>query len=220
MYIFDSTVLNTPPITMFWNSFVTITNFTVSGPSGSGIFYIQYNSKIILKNFTVSKFTCSNLEKGWIFSVISGSILLISTVSITNINTFSSLIHVDNSTLNGTNFYFESIFISGQSDTYVITSDLAHISISFLKLSNFFGGFLYSDQSYLELLNLSIANNIYKFGSLVSEISVFLLNKNWVFSLANSNFSNILTMTDGGVILKYSLNLNNFLVDFNEFGSF
>ena len=199
VYKYDETVTTRPQISMFWSAMVTITNFTVECSSGNGIFYIQYQSRVNLENFRVANFICTNPEKGCILSVLSNSTLTATKIELRNMRSISSLVHVDNSTITAKELILESIYIDGQSEPFAFTCELAHFLVSTLSYKTFFGGFLFSDQSYLELSNFTISDNIFQESKDSSEISVLSLSKCLIFQMKNSSFQNIKTSANGGV---------------------
>jgi len=184
---------------MLWSSIATFENFSIEILSGDGIFYIQYNSQILIKSFKIANYSCSNAEKGCIFSVVSNSSLIANMISIENITAIASLMHVDSSTLNLSNISLGDILINAQSDPFVITCDLGHLNVFTLLLQNFYGGVLESDQSFINFSDFSITMNNYTQSQGLFESPLFSISKSTNFTVKNSVFGNIQSGSSGGV---------------------
>lgn len=195
LFQFDSNYANQPQIAMFWSANVSLSNFTVIGPSGMGVFYIQYQSKVWLENVKISNFSCCNPEKGCIISGLSNSTIYLSNISLESIKSISSLIHIDNSSLLAQNLFFNSILING-SEAYAFSCELASLQLNNTNSTFFLGGFLQADQSLIRIKALNLKNNIFKEGFTPSAMS---LSQILTLIISDSNFENIETDSNGGV---------------------
>lgn len=196
LFEFDGNYANQPQIAMFWSANVSISNFTIIGPSGMGIFYIQYQSSVWLENIRISNFTCCNPEKGCIISGLSNSTIILSNLSLENMKSIGSLIHVDNSSFQAQNLFFFSISING-SEAYIFSCELAKLQINKTNSTVFLGGFLQADQSYIKIIALTLKNNIFKENF---SPSAMYLSQMFTLLITDSTFENIETESNGGVI--------------------
>ena len=200
-YEIDESVaeINRTQISMFWSAYLEITNFTVKSPSGMGVFYIQYQSTLILTNFQISDYKCTSTEKGCILSVLSSSVVNASAFYINEVTGKSSLFYLDSSAINAVNLTLNNIYINTQSVAFAMTCQISNCSVSFLKCENFFGGFLSSESSNIILYNIMLKNNIFHENESPSQISVLYLSQCYSLFVVHSSFQNIRTAADGGV---------------------
>lgn len=196
LFKFDEAHSNQPTVAMFWSATLKLINFTIIGSSGTNVFYIQYQSKVSFENIEISNFSCLNREKGCILSSLSNSTTTVTNVSIKNLKSISSLIHIDNSSFSGSIFDFKTISNIGSDDVYIFTLLLAKLFLYEADFTFFSGGFLYADQSFIQIQALNLKDNVFSSNLVVS--ALFLSNC-IMLSINGSIFENIKSPYYGGV---------------------
>ena len=183
-----------PLLCMLWSSIIVFENVTIEIPVSVGLFYIQYQSNITMRNFTISDFFFNYVELGCIFAVVSNSSLVANLFQFTNVKAFGSLIHVDNSVCKLTDLRMSNILIDGG---FALTSQLATLTLTQLSLFTFSGGLLSSDQSWLYLNKMAVAGN--NGSSVIGSNPILSFSKINSLIIQNSDFENITTNSNGGV---------------------
>ena len=193
-YRFNKTDVAQPLLCMLWSSIIVFENVTIEIPVSVGLFYIQYQSNITMRNFTISNFFFNYVEKGCIFAVVSNSSLVANLFQFINVKAFGSLIHVDNSACKLTDLRMSGILIDGG---FALTTQFATLTLTQLSLFTFSGGLLSSDQSWLYLNKMAVAGN--NASLVIGSNPILSFSKINSLIIQNSDFENITTKSDGGV---------------------
>lgn len=183
-----------PLLCMLWSSIIVFENVTIEIPVSVGLFYIQYQSNITMRNFTISNFFFNYVEKGCVFAVVSNSSLVANLFQFINVKAFGSLIHIDNSACNITDLRMNHIIIDGG---FVLSSQFATLNLTQLSLFAFSGGLLSSDQSWLFLNEMAIAGN--NGSSVVGSSPILSFSKVNSLIMQHSDFEDITSKSNGGV---------------------